>query len=259
MHLKRFRGLRHRRLCTASYTDSVLSIASLHTETVNIWSHLLGTAWFCASVARLTFAWPHSLTQDFVVILIYLAAVAYCFACSAMYHIFADHVHASSWLRIDHTGILCAIWASSISFTHFGFKGHETEQQIHMFFVTSATVACLVRLFTISHHDSNGRRARISIHVALGGLAALPGLHFWWINNLDLPSRLLIHFGVLVTMNSIGGGIYATHLLDKAVWIKLGMPDASHHVMHVMAVAGACIYERSLTSEFSLVARANVG
>jgi hypothetical protein len=111
-----FRSFSRQRLRTASYKEAVISIASPHTKTVNIWSHLLGTTWFGYSAVRFAVTCTGPLTQDTLVILVYLVATALCFACSTLYHLFADHVWESSWLRLDHFGVVCAIWASSISF-----------------------------------------------------------------------------------------------------------------------------------------------
>jgi adiponectin receptor len=44
---------------------------------------------------------------------------------------------------------------------------------------------------------------------------------------------------MLTTINTLGGAIYATHLMDKAIGAKVGIPNASHNTMHVLAVAGA--------------------
>jgi adiponectin receptor len=64
--------------------------------------------------------------------------------------------------------------------------------------------------------------------------------------------ELLEEFWSLVIMNGFGGSIYATHLLDKAIGKDLRLPDISHHVMHVTAVAGAWTYQQELGSLPSL-------
>ena len=81
------------------------------------------------------------------------------------------------------------------------------------------------------------------MYVALGSLAILPAFLCW---HLSQYSGLLTDFGTLVIINTLGGVIYATYILDKAIGMKIGVLGASHHTMHVLAVAGACIYEQGL-------------
>jgi adiponectin receptor len=55
---------------------------------------------------------------------------------------------------------------------------------------------------------------------------------------------------MLTTINTLGGAIYATHLIDKAIGAKVGIPNASHNIMHVLVVTGALVYEQGLLSTY---------
>ncbi|KAF2818162.1 hypothetical protein CC86DRAFT_309718 [Ophiobolus disseminans] len=241
------RPLSRRRLYTTSYKDAFVSIGTCHTETINIWSHLLGAAWFSYSAARFVLTCP-KYTHNTIVVFTYLGATSLCFACSAIYHICADHVHASLWLLLDHGGIICAIWASSVSFTLLSFQGRKREGQMYAALISVTAIVCIARILAIPLHDLHSRSARISTHVALGGFAALPGGRIWYLLRSGQPSPLLIHFWAMFVLNSTGGGIYATHFLDEAIEVCFGVPDASHNAMHIMAVAGAWMYTKGLSS-----------
>lgn len=180
-------------------------------------------------------------------ILMCLTANAFCFACSTFYHIFADHAEADSWLQLDHLGIVCAIWASSISFVALSLGCHPYEQYVYMGFVTAAAAACSHRLWGGSRHGCSERRSRISTYVILGSLAALPAFCCWYLSRY---SGLVAYFGTMVIINTSGGAIYATHFLDTAIEMKLGVPDASHLTIHILAVAGALVCERGLMSAY---------
>jgi hypothetical protein len=82
--------------------------------------------------------------------------------------------------------------------------------------------------------------------MAFGAVAAMPGLRCWYLHAQGQRVELLEEFWSLVIMNGFGGSIYATHLLDKAICMDLGLLDISHHVMHVTAVAGAWMYQQGL-------------
>ncbi|KAF2633132.1 hypothetical protein BU25DRAFT_327272, partial [Macroventuria anomochaeta] len=238
--------LSRRRLRTSSYKICIVSLAGLHTETLNIWTHLLGAVWFVCSTIRFAAACANPLARDAAAVLVYLGATALCFTSSTLYHVFADHVHADAWLRIDHFGIACVIWASSVSFVLFSFDCRRGEGWTYIALVTAAAALCLARLWDMQGYSTKGRLKRLSTHIAFGGLAAVPGLRCWHLHKQGQHVQLLKEFWSLVAINSTGGGIYATHLLDKAIGMELGLPDASHHVMHVMVFAGAWIYGRGL-------------
>ena len=249
MHLE-FYPFSRQRLHTSSYMACIVSVAGLHTETINIWSHLIGTVWFCCSAARFASTCDHPLASDAAAVLVYLAATALCFASSTLYHIFAGHVHASSWLWMDYVGIVCTIWASSVSFVTFAFDCRPGERWGYIALVTSAAALSLARLANVNDHGPEGRRERLRAHLVFGGLALLPGLHCWRLYAQEPGGDLVKAFWSLAVVSSVGGSIYATHLFDKAIGMELGMPDASHHFMHVMVVARACAYERGLLSAY---------
>lgn len=242
-------GFNRQRLRTTSYMASIASITRLHFETLNIWSHLLGTVWFCSSLVCFA-ADTDSLTQDAAAVLLYLGGTSLCFASSTLYHIFADHAHASWWQLVDHLGIVGAIWASSISFALVSFDCRGGERWMFVVLVSSAAALCLRQLVRIHSHSLRARRMRLNTHIVLGALAILPALRAWHLRSEGHSAELLEEFGWLFLTNIVGGGIYASHLLDKAVGMDMGMPDASHHVMHVLTVAGAWVYERGVLSMY---------
>jgi adiponectin receptor len=235
------------RIYTTFYRKSIVSIAHLHSETINVWSHLFGTLWFCASATRFAVTATSLFFPTAAAILAYLIANVFCFACSTLYHVFADHSEADSWLQLDHLGIVCTIWASSVSFIALSFGCHPGEQYVYTVLVTATAALCSVRLSGISQRNCSERRSRISTYIVLGSLAALPALRCWY---LGRDFGLLNDFVTMVTINTLGGAIYATHLLDKAIGVKLGVPNASHNTMHVLAVAGAMVYEQGLLSTY---------
>ncbi|KAF1352955.1 hypothetical protein EJ07DRAFT_183156 [Lizonia empirigonia] len=243
-------NLGRRRPQASSYGAAVISIASLHTETLNIWSHLLGAIWFGASIVRFAVVRKSPLTRDAVGVSLYLAATALCFASSTLYHVFADHIYAWFWLRIDHVGIVCTIWATSVSFALFALECRQGERWAYTATVTAAAVLSLVRLARVQEHHARCRKDRLSAHIAFGAVATMPGLRCWYLHTRGQRVELLDEFWSLVIMNGFGCSIYATHLLDKAIGMDLDLPDISHHVMHVTAVAGAWTYQQGLMAVY---------
>lgn len=251
--------LSHRRRGTTSYAESMASIVRIHTETVNIWTHCLGALWFSASAAQLVFAASGSAaeTAGAAAVVVFLAAAAFCFLFSSLYHTFANHARADVWQRIDHFGIVAVIWASSVSFTFFAFRCQPGLQWAHISLATLASGWSLKRLWKIEVGHGGGWWARLATHAVLGALAALPALQCKYQAQTTCPiSGLLAAFIELFVANSIGGALYATSILDDAIGKELGMPDASHHAMHIVVLFGAWKYQQGLLKAYCASTRA---
>jgi adiponectin receptor len=240
-----------RRIRTSSYRDAILSIARAHTESINIWSHLLATLWFATNAAHFAGAVMSLSSPSAAAVLTLLVANAFCFACSTLYHVFADHAAADFWLRLDHIGIVCSIWASSVSFIVLSPSWHSYGWTGYVLLVTAAAALCCTYLSTNSLYNSSKRRIRICTHVIMGSIAAVPAIHCWYVHELGQDLGLLANFATMVVVNGSGGAIYATEVLDRTVKEQLGVPGASHIVMHALAAAGALIYERGLMRAYS--------
>lgn len=239
------RLLNRERSNTASYLDCVISIGQLHSETVNIWTHLIGAVWSSLNAFRQVVPTYRKLDRTNTIILAYDTAVATCFWGSTAYHVCASHSQAELWQAVDHIGILVLIWVSSISFTTMQFRRERNIQRAYIVTVSFAAVLSLHVLATLRLQRSC-RRNRILTHAVFGGFAALPGLHSWFCCALSPQADLSKAFGVLVGLNAIGGAVYATGFLDRVFGVPLGLPDLSHHVMHITSMVGAWSFRMGL-------------
>lgn len=116
-----------------------------------------------------------------------------------------------------------------------------------MVVVTAAAAQSFIRLLTIRSLESK-HGDRITTHAIFGCLATFPGLHVWCKPRTPTCGRLLSAFTVLVVLNGVGGGIYATKLLDEPVEVHLEIPDVSHATMHVASTIAAWIFQQGLLS-----------
>lgn len=250
-HRKSYSNLGRRRIHTTSYRDAIVSVTRIHTETVNIWSHLLAALWFTAKAARFAGTVASLSSRSAAAVLIYLVANAFCFACSTLYHIFADHDAADVWLCLDHVGIVWAIWASSVSFAVLSSGWSYCERQGSILLVTAAATICCILLSTGLLCGTSKRGFRVRTHVMMGSIAAVPALRCWHLHAPGQDTGCLAEFVVMTVVNGSGGAIYATNLLDETIERKLGVPGASHQAMHVLAIVGALIYTRGLMRVYS--------
>lgn len=110
-----------------SYTECLGSWFSLHNETVNIHTHLLGVVavlpiWCYIENAILP-AYKTTTSIDSAVIAINCIGAAICFGASTTYHTLMNHSNpvAARWLLIDFVGILAFIVGSFYPGVYYGF------------------------------------------------------------------------------------------------------------------------------------------
>lgn len=239
--------LQRKRSNQNSRLQCLISIVSLHAETINIWSHLLSTIWFTLRTAL--FVNNHAFSSPGIAIVLYLLGAVFCFWCSTMYHIFSDHPHALFWEFLDHLGILTFIWSSAVSFAFFSFQNQADLQERYILLANLATTLYLGKLLWIQFYHLKKRRSRVILHGCFGGLALIPSIHCWCLSSVqDLHVKLLRPYWTLALTNTIGGGIYATNLLDQSIGTLFEVPGVSHNVMHVAVFIGALTYECGLLS-----------
>jgi len=107
-----------------SWCQCLRSVLSLHNETLNIWTHLLGFLFFLTLLLWDWFAPPSKVTwQDFAVILTIISCYQLCMIMSAVFHTFTSHSQEASefCLLMDLAGIGASITASYISGIYYAF------------------------------------------------------------------------------------------------------------------------------------------
>lgn len=119
--------LSHYRPASYSYFRSIISLSRLHNQSVNIYSHLVGTTFFIGYSC-----WFHrelatryitaSKTDIFVIDCFFLGAIL-CLGFSTTFHTLANHSAGiyQTWLLFDMIGILCLTIGSFFPGVYYGF------------------------------------------------------------------------------------------------------------------------------------------
>lgn len=130
--------------------QALLSLFSLHNETMNIWSHLI--AFICTMIAGLSVAMEYQAESvalpERLCLAIYILSACTCLLCSAIYHWFScvSESHYYYYLKLDLTGIAILIAGSFFPATYYGFYCTPGLQKIYM------TVATLILVIGKYHN-----------------------------------------------------------------------------------------------------------
>ena len=111
-----------------SYWKSAQSIAYLHNESVNIWTHFIGA--MLATTAAIVLYWQVgpliylANANDVMVFSCFFAGAIACLTMSATYHTLSNHSESVAKFgnRLDYMGIVFLIWGSFVPSIYYGFS-----------------------------------------------------------------------------------------------------------------------------------------
>ncbi len=121
---------------------SLASLAYLHNESVNIWTHLLGAAAAvliaAAGLVRLVAArFDAAGPADRLVFFCFFAGAVLCLGMSATYHALCNHSDAvSKWgNKLDYSGIVLLVVGSFVPALYYGFFCRPALMAVYLYMV----------------------------------------------------------------------------------------------------------------------------
>ena len=222
---------------------------TLHNETFNIWSHLLGFVWLLSRL-RALFMLPTSEVADNapegmrLSVIVFTITAAFCLAASTIAHCFAGIVSRTPsdllW-RIDSYGIAVLIGGSWLPGLAFGFRCRQSARMMYSIIVVGllviATIGSALASVGRPHETPIAERMRV------GGLACgvafglVPLAHFYMIAPDDEVAIFLPSVLYMLACYFIGFLFYSTGLPES---VRPGMFDlrgGSHLLWHVAVLA----------------------
>lgn len=131
------------RRTTPSYLHAAQSLLYLHNESVNIWSHLIGSALFLGSAA---YIWAvvhpryleYATAGDVAAFSCFFVGAIVCLGMSATYHALVDHSEqVSKWgNKLDYTGIVALIVGSYVPALYYGFFCQPVLLKAYLYLVS---------------------------------------------------------------------------------------------------------------------------
>lgn len=173
---------------TNSYATSFRLWRCLHMETLNIWTHLLGSLFFLSTAIVLAI-WPDSINvplfrnaqevSDALPFAIYLPCAALCFALSALFHTLRSHSYPVHRLcgKLDVLGICVLALGTGCSATHFAFYCDDRLRRRYVGAISAAAVVAGTTLFDSGGGRSRMRRLRGGVFGGLAVMAVMPVVH----------------------------------------------------------------------------------
>ncbi|KAF2127846.1 HlyIII-domain-containing protein [Dothidotthia symphoricarpi CBS 119687] len=241
---------------THSYRRSFRLLRCLHTETINIWTHLVGSAALVMTgIALYDYAISNSLPSDlgdkFAFGISIIAGIA-CFGISAVFHTFRSHsreVHVF-WRKWDVYGICLLSLGGGAAATYYGFACDPTMQMSYWALHASAAVAAAVIVFDTS--DDESTISREGVFGYLGLVALLPVLHSigklgWDRACIELGAHWYLSEALVMCL---GASLFASKLPERLSPGTFDIWGHSHQLHHICAVMASAFHVVGLAASY---------
>ncbi|KAH9221640.1 hemolysin-III related-domain-containing protein [Leptodontidium sp. 2 PMI_412] len=247
---------------TGSLSACFASWRYIHNETVNIYSHLIGSAIFVAIPVYLFKneippRWDVATWQDVVVCLTYFFGVAICFFLSAIYHTVMCHSRSMDLFgaQLDFQGVILLMWSATIPLVFYGFHCESGLRNAYWTMLSILAAICSISTFHSRFQEPFLRPVRAATFGSLGLFTMVPVLHGVYRNGWYTQNQQMGITWVLITLalNVLGATAYALKIPER--WCKrtFDIFGASHQVFHVMVVLAALTYTKGILQAFDFV------
>ncbi|KAG1665147.1 Adiponectin receptor protein [Nymphon striatum] len=235
-----------------SFCACFKSIFRMHTETGNIWSHLLGCIAFIGIAAyfltrpTLDIHW-----QEKVVFTTFFAGAIVCLGLSFMFH--TVHCHspgvAKLFSKLDYVGIACLIIGSFIPWLYYGFYCQYQPKLIYMIVVFILGLAAIIVSLWDKFGQPRFRPLRAGVFMGFGLSGVIPAIHYLISNGLILAiSEASMGWLLLMAALYITGALlYALRVPERFIPGKCDIWFQSHQIFHLFVLAAAFVHYHGIT------------
>ncbi|GAA5850188.1 hypothetical protein JCM8547_001036 [Rhodosporidiobolus lusitaniae] len=272
----------YRRL-TNSYLACCRSIGSLHNETVNIWTHLLGStaALFVLAYLFLDLNPAESLTHgrkglyaplagipypfpsaaqpsvrwsDTVGFAAFLFSAATCLGLSASFHTFLAHSEkvAIRWNRLDYIGIVVLISGTFVPLVHYGFFCDPHLRNFYISLIYTFSAVTIGTVIAPHARTPEYRRFRTFLFIVLGASAVFPIGHAVLRYGLEGASAAVslpwVVLGGLLYI--VGALLYAERYPERFRPGRFCFFGSSHQIFHVLILLAAVAHWCGIAEAF---------
>jgi len=233
-----------------SYSECFRSIMGLHTETGNIWSHLLGVIVFLGLIVRFfnlpTIAFQgHERGQKIVFCLFFLGVIL-CLGLSTAYHVFCCHSQNVSKVfhKLDYVGISLLIVGSYVPWTYYGFYCYDVPRRSYLATMCILSITTIIVTMAERFGTPRYRPIRALLYICLGCFGIIPFTHFgltwgWEACYVELRPDLMLPMGGMYIFGAI---MYGARIPERLFPGKCDLWGQSHQIFHILVVLAALLH-----------------
>ncbi|XP_046671583.1 LOW QUALITY PROTEIN: adiponectin receptor protein-like [Homalodisca vitripennis] len=235
-----------------SFSACFRSIFRIHSETGNIWTHLLGcVAFIGVAIYFLSRPSIEVNLQEKLVFAAYFAGAIVCLGFSFAFH--TVHCHSQSvgklFSKLDYCGIALLITGSFVPWLYYGFYCHFQSKVIYLSVVITLGLSAMIVSLWDRFSEPAFRPIRAGVFTVFGLSGVVPAIHYaiseGWVNAISHASLgWLILMGLLYIL---GAALYAWRVPERFFPGRCDIWFQSHQIFHVLVIAAAFVHFHGIT------------
>lgn len=236
----------------SSFKECFKSVFALHTETGNIWTHMLGAILFIIIMIHFVLdppeGWP--IADRLLFVVFFLCAVA-CMGLSFVYHTVGCHSHKVClfWSKMDYAGIALMIVGSCLPMLHYGFYNMFITKVTYMSLFAFFGVLTLIVALSDRFGTPEYRPYRAIVFSSLGLFGAVPMAHY--VIFVDGVTEPFVKGGLgwviaMAVFYLVGATLYAFRFPESCWPGKFDLYLQSHQIFHTCVLIAALLHYRGL-------------
>ncbi|KAA0151849.1 hypothetical protein FNF29_04255 [Cafeteria roenbergensis] len=235
-----------------SPSAALATVFTLHNQTLNVWTHLLGAVYFFYMTA---FHWKvPSDAVDALCVYFLIGASMACFTSSALYHtmLSVSDNFAKHFLTLDVVCIMVLILASFVAGLRVGFYCNPSLA-LGYFAVTATLLGMVIAQLVVPSLRNNPtlERNRSLFIAAVVGWGLIPASH-WMISGPDeLLSLAAGGLAVMFFFYGLGFLVFALHIPERFLPGKFDLFFASHQWWHVAVFLAALAWTNTIIEAYN--------
>ncbi|CAG5115898.1 unnamed protein product [Candidula unifasciata] len=244
--------LRGHRVPTNSFLACFKSIFRIHTETGNIWTHLLGMIAFLGIAAyflsrpSIEIQW-----QEKAVFSAFFTGAILCLCFSWIFHTVYCHSERVGrfFNKLDYCGIALLTIGSFVPWLYYSFYCRLEPKVTYLALIFFLGTICIVVSMWDKFSQPQYRPLRAGVFVALGLSGVIPAMHyvitdgFWHAINFAALGWLLL----MALLYIVGAVIYAARIPERIFPGKFDIWFQSHQIFHVFVLAAAFVHYHGIS------------
>jgi adiponectin receptor len=246
------------RPATSSFLLSFQSIAYIHNETVNIYSHLLPSMLAVPAALQLyrelASRYETACRPDLIAFGCFFAGAAFCLGMSATYHTIMNHSPTVARIgnTLDYVGIVGLIVGSFVPSVYYGFYCIPALQRLYWTMICGIGFLCCCVSVIPRFRTPRWRPFRAAMFVGMGLSAVFPVIHGSQMYGVEQMTRQIGLRWLLLQgfLYILGAGIYAARVPERLRPGKFDIVGSSHQIFHVLVVCAAVAHLTGLLKAF---------
>ncbi|KRZ67902.1 ADIPOR-like receptor [Trichinella papuae] len=235
-----------------SFNACFKSIFRLHTETGNIWTHMLGCATFIG-VAAYFLSRPETEVQwqEKLVFSVFFLSAITCLGFSSAFHTVSCHSErvVKIFSKLDYCGISLLIVGSFVPWLFYGFYCRRGVKIFYTVFIVILGAGCVIVSLIDRFSSPQHRPTRTIMFVSLGLCGIIPCVHYFVTEGVYSAFNEA-SFGWLMLMAVLyisGAILYALRVPERFFPGKCDIWCQSHQLFHLFVVAAAFVHYHGIS------------